>query len=195
MKRCNGVSGLFFTPKSTKSPWFTRTFVLGYKIVAPIWLPQQDLNLRSTFVIINHFPLRLQTSTPYCLLDASRPPCDSRQFLACDSAFGSQVNYLLQYKKKKHRLVLLFIGLIGRNCNSPFARSATSLARAHIIAKHIICAKRNLVHLCRKNEEWCSRYARNDVDLRSNDVVPAAQMKKSKSKDLDIWVTPTILNL
>ena len=54
-------------------------------------------------------PALATNSTPYCLLDASRPPCDSRQFLACDSAFGSQVNYLLEYKKKKHRLVLLFL--------------------------------------------------------------------------------------
>ena len=35
-KRCNGERVLFFTPKSTKSPWFTRTFVLGCKIVAPL---------------------------------------------------------------------------------------------------------------------------------------------------------------
>ena len=29
----------FFTPKNTKSPWNSRTFVLGCKIVAPLWLP------------------------------------------------------------------------------------------------------------------------------------------------------------
>ena len=30
----------------------------------------------------------------------------------------------------------------------PFARSTTSLGKAHIIAKHIICTECNLVHLC-----------------------------------------------
>ena len=45
-KRCNGERGVFFTPKNTKSPCKTRTFVLGCKIVAPIWLPLLDLNQR-----------------------------------------------------------------------------------------------------------------------------------------------------
>ena len=38
-KRCNDERGVFFTPKNTKSPWNSRTFVSGCKIVAPIWLP------------------------------------------------------------------------------------------------------------------------------------------------------------
>ena len=55
-------------------------------------------------------------------------------------------------------------------------------AQAHIIAKHIICTKCNIVHLC--------RVGGNDVSLRlndvackhANDVVPAAQMKKSRKR-------------
>ena len=34
----------------------------------------------------------------------------------------------------------------------------------------------------------------NDVALRANDVVPAAQMKKSKSFDLDFWQGQKDLN-
>ena len=33
-KRCNGERRLIFTPKNTKSPWKSRTFVLGCKIEA-----------------------------------------------------------------------------------------------------------------------------------------------------------------
>ena len=43
-KRCNGTRGLFFTPKNTKSPTKSRTFVLGCKIVAPLWLPLPSLS-------------------------------------------------------------------------------------------------------------------------------------------------------
>ena len=62
----------------------------------------------------------------------------------------------------------------------PFARSATSLGVAHIIAKHIICTECNIVHLCRG--------AAMMLSWRSNDVACVArkwccvlrtQMKKS----------------
>ena len=73
-----------FTPKNTKSPPKSRAFVLGGKIVAPIW----------------------------------------------------------------------------DKCSVPFARSATSLMRSitsFAACRNFICAKRNLVHLCQRNEKWCSR--------------------------------------
>ena len=66
----------------------------------------------------------------------------------------------------------------------PFARSATSLGEAHIIcdlSQHHLRQRLNLVHLCRKRQ-WCFRFARNDVALRANDVVPTAQMKKTRTK-------------
>ena len=101
-ERSNGERGLYFTPKNTKSPPKSRTFVMMCKKQLPI---------------------------------CAKP------------------------------------NLIGRKTTS---LRSTSFA-----------ACRNLIHLCRMNKKWCSRVARNDIDLRSNDVVPSAQMKKSKSSDLD----------
>ena len=65
--------------------------------------------------------------------------------------------------------------------NIVYGEAVTSLGASPLHLRQSL----NLVHLCRLSRQWCSRYARNDVDLRSNDVVPAAQMKKSKSFDLD----------
>ena len=51
-------------------------------------------------------------------------------------------------------------------------------------------AECSALSLCQNYGKRWSRDARNDVDLRSNDVVPAVQMKKSKSKDLDFLAPP-----
>ena len=37
-----------FTPKNTKSPWNSRTFVLGCKIVAPLWVAPAQLEPNDT---------------------------------------------------------------------------------------------------------------------------------------------------
>ena len=81
---------------------------------------------------------------------------------------------------------------------NPFARSATSLGEAHIIAKHIICTKCNIVgrkptslrstSFARSATSFiCASQSGNDVELKLKWCCPdgqmmlclAAQMKKS----------------
>ena len=64
---------------------------------------------------------------------------------------------------EKHDTVYAKRNIIGRK---PTSLQSTSFATC-----------RNIVHLCHKWQR-CSRLARKDVDLWSNDVVPVAQMKK-----------------
>ena len=82
----------------------TENFVLGI-FLAPLAGFKPTIHVRD----YKSLSALATNNTLYYLLDSSRPPCDSRQFFACDSAFVSQLNYLLEYKKKKHRLMLLFL--------------------------------------------------------------------------------------
>ena len=84
---CNGEWGVFFTPKNTKSPWFTRTFVLGCKIVAPIWLPPVGLEPTTPWLRVGCSTVGFKTKKqhlmskrngkpfPYAHFRDSRRPC------------------------------------------------------------------------------------------------------------------------
>ena len=71
---------LNFCPKNQKSPWKTRTFLLGCKIVAPIWLPRTRLRVFGHRTQLNFEP-------PMASLVANFPcgkicPCASRASLS-----------------------------------------------------------------------------------------------------------------
>ena len=72
--------------------------------------------------------------------------------------------FSLYHKAIKNQGVSLVYHQFRRNCNSPFARCATSLMRSITSLRSTSFATcRNLVHLYRTNEKWCFRYAQNDV--------------------------------
>ena len=47
-KRCNGELAMLFIPKNTKSPPKSSTFVLGCKIVAPLWAHSTKMQLNKS---------------------------------------------------------------------------------------------------------------------------------------------------
>ena len=77
--------GGFFIPKNTKSPWKSRTFVLGCKIVAPLW----RVNVGLAFLRKSHGGCKAQSGL------CQEPPFESKFFAryrkedyrVCDSLF------------------------------------------------------------------------------------------------------------